>query len=153
MNGLVHWDPFKQMDDVQHRLANVLGLASAPAIAGSRELMTVARWAPSVDISEDNKEWLLKADLPDVKKEDVKVTVENGVLTVTGERKFEKEHKDKKYHRIEWSYGHFFRSFALPEGADSSKVSAEFKDGVLRVRLPKSEEAKAKTKTIDVKVA
>jgi HSP20 family protein len=88
-----------------------------------------------------------------VKKEDVKVTVENGVLTVTGERQFEKEEKDKKYHRIEWAYGNFFRSFALPEGADGAKVSAEFKDGVLRVHLPKSEKAKVKAKTIEVKVA
>jgi HSP20 family protein len=88
-----------------------------------------------------------------VKKEDVKVTVENGVLTVTGERQFEKEEKDKKYHRIERSYGNFLRSFTLPEGTDGAKVSAEFKDGVLKVHLPKSEEAKAKAKTVNVKVA
>jgi HSP20 family protein len=83
----------------------------------------------------------------------VKVSVENGVLTITGERKFEKEEKDKKYHRIERSYGNFFRSFTLPEGADGAKVSAEFKDGVLKVHLPKSEEAKTKAKAINVKVA
>ncbi|MGA3268939.1 MAG: Hsp20/alpha crystallin family protein [Verrucomicrobiota bacterium] len=153
MNALTRWDPFKDMDDVPHRLANFFGLVSARATAGGQELMSVAKWAPSVDISEDNKEWLLKADLPEVKKEDVKVTVENGVLTVTGERQFEKEEKDKKYHRIERSYGNFLRSFTLPEGTDGTKVSAEFKDGVLKVHLPKSEEAKAKAKTIDVKVA
>jgi HSP20 family protein len=85
-----------------------------------------------------------------VKKEDVKVTVENGVLTITGERKFEKE-EDKKYHRIERSYGNFLRSFTLPDAADSSKVTAEFKDGVLKVHLPKSE--KAKPKAVEVKVA
>jgi HSP20 family protein len=104
-----------------------------------------------VGISDDDKEWLVKADLPEVKKEDVKVTVESGVLILTGERKFEKEEKDKKYHRIERSYGNFFRSFTLPEGADGAKVSAEFKDGVLKVHLPKSERAKAKA--IEVKVA
>ena len=153
MNALTRWDPFKEMDDVQHRLANFFGLASPLVTAGGQELMTVAKWAPSVDISEDNKEWLLKADLPEVKKEDVKVAVENGVLTVTGERKFEKEEKDKKYHRIERSYGNFFRSFALPEGADGAKVSAEFKDGVLKAHLPKNEKAKAKVKAINVKVA
>jgi HSP20 family protein len=153
MNALTRWDPFKEMDDVQHRLANFFSLVSGRATAGGQELMTVAKWAPSVDISEDNKEWLLKADLPEVKKEDVKVTVENGVLTVTGERQFEKEEKDKKYHRIERSYGNFLRSFTLPEGTDGAKVSAEFKDGVLKVHLPKSEEAKAKAKTINVKVA
>jgi HSP20 family protein len=85
-----------------------------------------------------------------VKKEDVKVTVENGVLTITGERKFEKEQKDKKYHRIERAYGSFFRSFTVPEGTDDAKVGAEFKDGVLKVHLPKGE--KAKPKTLEVKV-
>jgi HSP20 family protein len=104
-----------------------------------------------VDITEDEKEWVVKADLPEVKKEDVNVTVENGVLTITGERKFEKEEKDKKYHRIERSYGNFLRSFTLPDAADSSKVTAEFKDGVLKVHLPKGE--KAKPKAVEVKVA
>ena len=80
----------------------------------------------------------------------MKVNVENGVLTITGERKFEKEEKDKKYHRIERSYGNFFRSFTLPEGADGGKVSAEFKDGALKVYLPKNEKAKAKA--VEVKV-
>jgi HSP20 family protein len=139
------------MDILQNRLARFFGLAPAHATNGGQELMTLAEWAPSVDISEDDKEWLIKADLPDVKKEDVKVTVENGVLTVTGERKFEKEEKDKKYHRIERSYGNFFRSFTLPEGAEGAKVSAQFKDGVLEVRLPKNE--KAKSKAVEVKVA
>jgi HSP20 family protein len=112
--------------------------------------MTVSEWTPLVDITEDEKEYLIKAELPEVKKEDVKVTVENGVLTMTGERKFEKEQKDKKYHRIERSYGSFMRSFSLPDAAAGDKVSAEFKDGVLKVHLPKSPEAKPKS--IDVKV-
>ena len=151
MNAVTRWDPFKEMDDLQNRLAKFFGLTPARVANGGQELMTVAEWAPSVDISEDDKEWLVKADLPEVKKEDVKVTVENGVLTVTGERKFEKEEKDKKYHRIERSYGNFFRSFTLPEGADGAKVSADFKDGVLKVHLPKNEKAKAKA--VEVKVA
>ena len=113
--------------------------------------MTVTEWAPSVDITEDEKEYLVKADLPEVKKEDVKVTVENDVLTITGERKFEKEEKEKKYHRIERAYGHFLRSFSLPDFVDGSKVSADFKDGVLKVHLPKTE--KAKPKAVEVKVA
>ena len=82
----------------------------------------------------------------------MKVSVENGMLTITGERKFEKEEKDKKYHRIERSYGNFFRSFTLPEDADDAKVSAEFKDGVLKVHLPKNEKAKTKAKAVEVKV-
>ena len=153
MNTLIRWHPIKEMEDLESRLAKFLGLAPTHTTTGGQELMTVAEWAPSVDISEDDKEWLVKADLPEVKKEDVKVTVGDGVLTVTGERKFEKEEKDKKYHRLERSYGSFFRSFALPDGADGARVNAEFKDGVLKVHLPKSEEAKAKAKAIIVKVA
>jgi len=89
--------------------------------------------------------------LPEVKKEDVKVAVENGVLTISGERKSEKEEKNKKFHRIERAYGSFERSFIVPDDADADKVIAEFKDAVLRVHLPKSE--KAKPKQIEVKVA
>ena len=151
MNALTYWTPSKELDVLQNRLARFFGLAPANTAKGGQELMTLAEWSPSVDISEDDKEWLIKADLPQVKKEDVKVTVENGVLAVTGERKFEKEEKDKKYHRIERSYGNFFWSFTLPEGAEGAKVSAQFKDGVLEVHLPKNE--KAKSKAVEVKVA
>lgn len=151
MNTLIRYDPFKEMDELQSRFAKMFGLTPARTGSGGQESMTVAEWSPSVDIIEDEKEWLVKADLPEVKKEDVKVTVENGILTITGERKFEKEEKDKKYHRIERSYGNFLRSFSLPDGADGSKVNAEFKDGVLKVHLPKGE--KAKPKTVEVKVA
>jgi HSP20 family protein len=118
---------------------------------GEKESLTVAEWSPLVDIEEDGKGYLIKAELPDIRKEDVKVTVENDVLTITGERKFEKEEKRKKYHRVEQSYGSFARSFTLPEDADGTNVSAEYKDGVLRIHLPKSE--KAKPKAIEVKVA
>jgi len=79
-----------------------------------------------VDIVEDEKEYLIKAELPEVKKEDVKLTVENGVLTLSGERKFEKEEDNKRYHRIERAYGSFVRSFSLPDDADDGKVTAEF---------------------------
>lgn len=150
MNALTPWNPFKEMEDLQSRLAKVFGLAP-PRTNGAEELMTVAEWTPSVDITEDDKEWLVKADLPEMKKEEVKVTVENGVLTISGERKLEKEEKNKKYHRIERSYGAFVRSFSVPDGTDSEKVNAEFKDGVLKVHLPKSE--KAKPKALEIKVA
>jgi HSP20 family protein len=139
------------MEDAQNRLARFFGLSPARLTNGEKEAMTVTEWSPAVDITEDDKEWLVKADLPEVKKEDVKVTVENGVLTITGERKLEKEEKNKKYHRIERSYGNFLRSFTLPDAADGSKVNAEFKDGVLKVHLPKGE--KAKPKAVEVKVA
>jgi HSP20 family protein len=113
------------------------------------EAMTVSEWTPPVDIVEDEKEYLIKTELPEV-KEDVKVTVENGTLTITGERKFDKEEKGKKYHRVERGYGSFMRSFTLPEGAAGDKITAEFKDGVLKVHLAKS--AEAKPKSINVKV-
>jgi HSP20 family protein len=118
--------------------------------ANAKETMVVADWVPTVDVSETDGEYQIKAEIPDVKKEDVKVTVEDGVLTIQGERKQEKEEKGKKYHRVERSYGSFIRSFTLPDLVDEEKVKAEFKDGVLNLRLPKSE--KAKPKAIEVTV-
>ena len=135
---------------MQHRLGSWLGRFPARTGNGDKGSLMVAEWAPLVDITEDEKEWLIKAELPEVKKEAVKVTVENGVLTISGERKFEQEEKGKKYHRIERAYGSFLRSFALPDGADESKVLAEFKDGMLTVHLPKGEEAKPKS--VEVKI-
>jgi HSP20 family protein len=150
MSALTRWDPFKEMDDLQKRLNSIFGLNPQRPINGKEE-MTVAQWLPLVDITEDDKQYLIKAELPEVRKDDVKVVVESGVLTISGERKFEKEEKDKKYHRIERSYGSFTRSFSVPDDADDSKVSAEFKDGVLTVHLAKSE--KARPKSIEVKLS
>jgi HSP20 family protein len=115
-----------------------------------KETMVVADWLPAVDVSETDGDYQIKAEIPDVKKEDVKVTVEDGVLTIQGERKQEKEEKGKKYHRVERSYGRFVRSFTLPDLVDEGKVKAEFKDGVLNLQLPKSE--KVKPKAIEVTV-
>jgi HSP20 family protein len=156
MNSLLRrreWNPLRDLEELQNRL---LGAFDRPlgrmALRqdGDDESLRLSQWAPMVDITEDKNEYLIKADLPEVKREDLHVTVENGVLTVTGERKFEKEEKDKKYHRVERSYGSFTRSFSLPDDADSAKVNAEFKDGVLKVHVAKLE--KAKQKAIDVKV-
>jgi HSP20 family protein len=149
MSALCRWDAFRELEHAQNRLARFFGLAPTRLTNGEKEAMTLTEWAPAVDITEDDKEWLVKADLPEVKKENVKVTVEDGVLTITGERKLEKEEKNKKYHRVERSYGNFLRSFTLPDAADGTKVSADFKDGVLKVHLPKIE--KAKPKAVEVK--
>src|SRR3989338_5749550 len=111
----------------------------------------VAEWAPLVDIIEEEKEYRIKAELPEVSKPDVKVTVQDDVLTIAGERTFDKEDTGRKYHRVERAYGSFARSFTLPEDADAAKGNADFKDGVLIVHLPKSE--KARPKSIEVKVA
>src|SRR5882724_10093092 len=149
MNTLTSWEPFTQMEDMQNRLSSLFG--RAPARRGNGKELAIADWAPLADITEDDKEYIIKAELPDVKKEDVKVAVENGVLTISGERKFEKEEKKRKYHRVERGYGTFMRSFALPDDADFNKVNAEFKSGVLTVHVPKSEQAKPKQ--IEVKAA
>ena len=147
---LVRWDPFRELEEVSDRL-NRMFARPATARTNGKETMIVADWTPSVDISETDGEYQIKAEIPDVKKEDVKVTVEDGVLTIQGERKHENEEKGKKFHRIERSYGSFVRTFSLPDVIDEEKVKAEFKDGVLNLYLPKSE--KAKPKAIEVKVA
>lgn len=151
MNALTRWDPFKDMKELQDRIGSLFSLTPFRRGDGQEETMTVAEWSPLVDIVEDDKEYLIKAELPEVKKENVKVTVENGVLTITGERNYEKEEKDKKYHRIERAYGSFVRSFTVPDDADASNVTADFKDGVLKLHLAKDE--KARPRAIEVKVA
>jgi HSP20 family protein len=118
---------------------------------GTEEALVTADWAPIVDIQESDKEYLVKAELPEVKKDDVKVNIKDGVLTLEGERHQEMEEKNKKFHRVERSYGKFVRCFTMPEDADDKKVQAEFKDGVLNVHIGKSEAAKPKA--IEVKVA
>jgi HSP20 family protein len=140
------------MDEAQNRF-NPFFLAGFPNRMGSGEIhsLTVADWSPEVDISEDDHGYLLKADLPEMKKDDVRVTVEDGILSVSGERKAEKEDQKKKFHRVERSFGNFRRSFTLPEDADSTKVTAEFRDGVLKVHLPTT--ARPRSKAIQVKVA
>ena len=149
INTIARWEPLREMEDFQNRLSTLFG---RPLRRGNgREEITLPDWTPLADITEDEKEYLIKAELPEMKREDVKVTVENGVLTISGERKFEKEEKKRKYHRVERGYGTFMRSFTLPDDADASKVKAEFKNGLLTVRVPKSEQAKPKQ--IEVNVA
>ena len=145
------WDPFRELEEMQNRLSSFFG-RRVPLVrdGGDGEEFALTTWAPRVDITEDDKEYAINAELPGVKKEDVKVSIENGVLSISGERKSEKEEKGKKYHRVEQTYGTFMRSFTLPEGSSGEKVNAEFRDGVLKVRLPKHEKAKAKP--IEVKV-
>src|SRR5207253_7631815 len=146
INTLTRWEPM-ELADVENRLSRFFGRRTN---GREREDITIADWEPLADITEDDKEYIIKAELPDVKKEDVKVTVENGVLTISGERKFEKEEKKKKYHRIERAYGTFVRTFSLPDVADAGKVKAEFKNGVLTVHMPKSEKAKAKQVEVNI---
>ena len=149
------WNPFKEMEDLHSRLSALInrsyGRVPVRGDAEGEESITFSEWAPLVDVTEDDQGYVIKAELPEVKKEDVKVTVENGVLMLAGERKLEKEEKSRRYHRIERSYGKFVRSFTLPDDAETDRVNAEFRDGVLRISVAKAE--KARPKSIVVKVA
>lgn len=144
------WNPFKEMPELESRWPTVFSLVGATG-DGGKEARTVAEWSPLVDTMEDEKQYLIKAELPDMKKEQVKLTVENDVLTISGERQYEKETPGRKHHRIERGYGSFMRSFSLPEDAEGGKVSADYKEGILTVHLPKAE--KTKPKAIEIKVA
>mgnify|MGYP000854136736 CR=1 FL=1 len=153
MNALTRWNPFREMEELQRRMSSLFDWSPfrRSSLTTDEETISVPEWAPLVDIAEDDKEYLLKVELPEVQKDDVKVTVEGGTLTISGERKAEKEEKGRKFHRVERYYGRFERSFSIPDDAEADNVKAEFKDGVLRVHLAKSE--KARPKQIEVKVA
>jgi len=153
MTALTRWNPFREMEDVQRRMSSLLDWSPfrRGILTPEEENITVPEWAPLVDIAEDEREYLIKVELPEVQKDDVKVTVEGGTLTISGERKAEKEQKGRKFHRVERFYGRFERSFSIPDDAESDNVKAECKDGVLRVHLAKSE--KARPKQIEVKVS
>jgi len=139
------WNPVREIENLHARMNQLM--ASWP---DGEEAMTVSDGSPLVDILEQNGKYLLKAEVPEVKKEDLKVRVEDGTLQIVGERKSEKEEKGKKFHRIERSYGNFERSFSLPEDVDASKVTSDFRDGILQIHLPKTQAAKAKA--IEMKV-
>ena len=144
--SLVRWDPFANLDDMFARMPNLLG--RWPRWAGDGE--GVAEWSPTVDISETDTEYLLKAQLPAVKKEDVHVTFDDGMLTISGERKQEKEEKGEKYHRTESLYGAFTRSFSLPDAINATAIRAESKDGVITVHVPKSKAERRTSKEIKI---
>ena len=141
MNTLSIWNPIHEMDELFHnRLASVLGGERVQSVA----------WSPVVDIEETELNYLIRAELPGLSKEKVKVTVEDGVLTLSGERDLERKVEGKTFHHIERSHGTFTRSFTLPENADAESVSANYKDGLLEIRVAKCEEALPKS--IEVRV-
>ena len=148
MNSLAKWNPLNELSEIQNKLTSLIGRSSGRS-NGDNDL-GFPEWAPLVDVTEDDNEFLIKAELPQVDKKDVKVLIENGVLQICGERKFEKEEKGKKYHRIERSYGSFERSFTLPESSKPEDMTAEYENGLLTVHVPKDKEAEPKR--IEVKV-
>jgi HSP20 family protein len=146
--SLIRWNPFGDVDTLFNRLLpgnfirwQHLAPQSTP---GTLE------WSPSADISETEQEYVIRAELPAVKKEDVQVTVDDGMITIKGERKQQKVDKDEKYHRVESFYGSFERSFSLPENVNADTIRCESKDGILTVHIPKTERQKHKPKQINV---
>ena len=150
--AVVRWDPLRDLADMSERLNRVVSRqGNGPMDGNGQEVMTVADWIPTVDISETEAEYTIQAELPGVKKQDVRVTMENGVLTIQGERRPRQTEAGRKHHWIETSYGRFARSFTLPDTVEAGNVRAEYADGILHLHLPKSE--KAKPRQIDVKIA
>lgn len=143
---LVRWDPFQELVNINNRLSRTLGEAYPGVTEDS-----FGAWAPPVDIFEKNDHLVIRAEIPGVKKEDMDVRIENGVLTLHGERKHETEVKEENSYRMERVYGTFTRSFSLPTTVDPTKVAATYKDGVLEVTVPKVETAKPKK--VEIKAA
>ncbi len=135
---LTRWTPWQELETMNRQLSHLLD--DSPFSAASE----TGQWAPKVDIRETDDALLVQAELPGIDKKDVHLEVKDGVLTLSGERSYEKDVKEENVHRIERAYGSFSRSFSLPSNVDANKVNASMKDGVLEVRLPKRESAKPK---------
>ncbi len=146
--ALVKWDPWQDIEDMFGRYRRAVGWPRRTQ-RGS-ELPAVADWSPQVDIAETPEAFVIKAEIPEVRKEDVKITIDDGMVTLQGERRQEKEEKDKTFHRIERFYGNFSRSFSLPENVKVDGAKASFRDGVLTLEIPKTGEAKPKA--VEVRV-
>lgn len=138
--ALIKWEPLREIEDIFDRYSRAMGMP----ILRSGDLMTNGEWCPRVDISENDASFQVRAEIPGVHKEDVKVTLENGVLTLEGERRQEKEEKGLRFHRMERSYGNFIRSFTLPSEVDQAHLKAHFHDGLLEVEIPKTSEARSR---------
>jgi HSP20 family protein len=151
--AIVRWEPFRDLVGLQERMNRLFdqsfrGLSQATT--GDDDWALGGTWAPAVDIFEQDGNIVMKAELPGIDAKEVDIRLENNVLTLRGERKIDNEVKRENYHRVERAYGSFTRSFTLPAVVDQEKIKAEYKDGVLRVTLPKRDEAKPKQITINV---
>lgn len=140
--NIVKYDPFRDLRNLQDEMTRLF-TGSRPA-QFDREQMTHGSWAPNVDIFEDKERLVLEAELPGMRRDDFEISVENNVITLNGERKFEAKTDGENYHRVERSYGSFTRSFTLPQSVTADGATADFENGVLRVSLPKREETKAR---------
>lgn len=144
MNGITRWDPFQELQTWSDRMSRVFSGERTPARRSEEENISFGSWMPPVDIVEGKDKIHLKVELPGFKENQVNLTVENGLLTIRGERKFESDDREENYHRIERSYGTFVRSFTLPNSVDQGHIRANFADGVLTIEMPKREETKPK---------
>ena len=141
--AVIKWDPFRDLNILQDRM-NRLFEDAERGIRRSEEPASTTIWSPAVDIYETEGEIVVQAELPGMDRKDISLNLENNVLTIRGDRQFKKETKEDNYHRIERSYGGFSRSFSIPTSVDEDKIRADYKDGVLRIALPKKEQAKPK---------
>lgn len=151
MNNLVRWNPFREMEELLDRFSGSTGRRLSRQNDGGRETMILADWIPAVDIAENDEEYQIKMELPEVRRKDVKVSINQGVLLIQGERNSQREEKNRKFHRVERSYGTFARSFMLPDDVKEDGVRARFEDGMLYLSIEKSEQAEPKA--IEVKIA
>lgn len=142
----LRFDPAREFEEMFRSMQRALALWPS---RGS-EPITLAEWSPSVDIAETDQEYLLKAELPDLRKQDIKVSIENGTLLISGERKVERDQKTLTFHRMERAYGRFERAFTLPENADRDRVASEYAEGVLTVHVPKNPKACRDSQQIEV---
>jgi len=145
MSTLNRWEPFRSNAGLESQVNRMFH-----ELFGRSQESNLTTWAPAVDIFENEHELTVKADLPDVKPEDLDIRVENNILTIRGERKFEKKVDEKNYLRVERSYGSFARSFSLANTVNSEAIKADYKDGVLTLTIPKREEAKPKQIKVNV---
>jgi len=151
MMALVRWEPFQDLLAIQERMNRLFDETLQRTRSRDEEDISAGLWAPPVDIYETENEIVLKAELPEIDQKDIDIKVEDNTLTIRGERKFEQETKKENYHRIERAYGKFSRSFTLPNTIDQEKIKASYKDGILKLVMPKREEKKPKQITVEVK--
>ena len=148
--SIVRFDPFRDLAVLQDRMNRLFNDAWTNRGGQEDHLMNRGTWVPPVDIYETDGALVIKVELPDMKREDIDVSVENNALTIRGERKLDNEIKQENFHRVERAYGNFVRTFSLPSTVDATKIGAEYKNGVLTVKLPVREEAKPRTINVDV---
>ena len=145
---IIRWDPFRDVLSFQNRMNSLF--QDYTRGSGESEAVTTASFVPPVDVYEDEHKVVLKLEVPGIKQEDLKINVENNSLTISGERKFEKEEKEENFHRIERRYGNFYRAFTLPSTVDAENIHANYDSGILKVEMLKKAEAKPKQINVSI---